>query len=412
MSDCCSPNGPALPGPGSPAFIVPTLAALATLTAPNGASAFVLDQNEPYRLDTSNSFATFSPLIISATGGGRWFRRSKAYVVANSVLWVTGAQDTAHNKVFGLTPGQLLVSNPAIVPDIVLDFSALLPAGGLTSELCTDAQGNLWLATLNSGATPGVNYKFALGDCLKSGSPAPAVALTGLSGVTDAQASVVCFDKQNNLWVGGNQRFRQIGQYQAALTGAPTPLVVLGNAATFSAGNRYLIFDAVGNLWFTNSFGGTAQISRITPAQYAASNAAIVPSVVWSGANVGPVQDLAFDSNGLLWAVEYVTGLGNGRIKAFDPTQPTGNPAPVINITSASLSGGVGLCFDSAGNLWIGNNDNGTLLKFDKASLGSSGAKVPSVALKQTVVDFLACNRFSLDPQRVGVAPSGVPLTL
>ena len=61
----------------------------------------------------------------------------------------------------------------------------------------------------------------------------------------------------------------------------------------------------------------------------------------------------------------------------------TGSPTPDVMITSngGSLSVPVGLAFDAGGDLWVVGGV-GALTRFSQASLGASGAAVPTLRVQ------------------------------
>jgi len=396
---------------------------------PNGCRAYVIDQGEFYTLDTTNAFAAYSPLIIARTAGtGRWFRRSKAYVVGNFTMWQLPFSGPAAgfgaNVLNGYTPGQLLATSGAAA-DIVIDLSGVVSPNSSPFDVLVDGLNNVWVTTFDTHhtAATGASYKFALSSILQSGTPAAAVTLNepAGSGVTSLWASMG-FDRQNQLWVAfpthgslGIATFLKYGQPSYALGGTPVPDVTITLATATgiaSPDTTFFTFDAQGNLWA--SIGATITgtgIFMIAASQLQASNAALVPAVRWIGAlwNTQDPQGIAFGPSGDLWVADFA---GN-TLKSYDTRNPvTGNQAPLLTITSTALNGPDGICFDRDGNLWVCNDNNNTHLKFAAADLTSSGAKVPTVILSPPNVSFGNIVAFANNPQRSGLVPSGAPIPL
>ncbi len=385
-----------------------------------------------YRLDTGNAFSVSSPLIVAATGGGRWFRRSKAYVVGNFTLWVSpfgGPTGTGDSKIGGFTPGQLAASS-ASAPEIILDLSGTInPATTKLADVLVDNLGNVWV-TSNTANTTGTICKFLLKDCLQSGSPSPSVVL-GLTYPVDSEGFSSTFDHLGNLWtqVGAHGTFGQCVMWMFsprnyAVSGSPNPDISLtiapgGGLSTSLA--EGMIFDGVGNMWvsvaFTNDTAGGGNnanggIFMLTAAQLTASNAALVPTVYWHGTNFGgsnqaAVSELTIGQGALIWATDYP----DNKIKAWDMRTPTsGNPAPVITLTSTTFNGPTGITFDTSGNLWVCNDNDSRVYRIPKASLGASGAVVPDIILSQTtILAFPNILTFPNNPDRSGAQPSGLP---
>lgn len=410
--------------------VVASLAALGTLAGSvSGSRVFVLDQGEVYVLDTANAFAVSSPLIVAAAGGGNWFRRSKAYVVGTFTLWAapfSGASGTGDAKLGGFTPGQITASNAA-APNIILDLVADWPLATATiTGMVTDSLGNLWVVGYTNGAgTAFAVKKYLLKDILASGSPSAVVSVAGTSGVVNA---VICaFDKQNNLWCllaqGGQfgaASLQKFSQSSYSVSGSPRPDVALtmfnpGVLAPATSDAEAMCFDAAGNLWIGvgTTFGAANQggILMLGAPQLLVNDAAVVPSVFWAGSNFQGsgnlnIVGIAF-GNGLIWAAQFT---GN-KVFAYDPRAPvSGNPAPLITLTSATFNGPISLCFDSGGNLWVANDNNSRIYRIPVASLGASGAVVPDIILSQaTILSEPIQITFPNNPGHSGLLASGLP---
>jgi hypothetical protein len=424
--------------PGATAIV----ADLAALTAsdlpslPNGYAVFVVAENEVYRLDTANPLTTSSPLIVArgaTSGAGKWYRRSRAYVVGNFTLWAAplgGHLGTGDSKIGGFTPGQITASN-AVAPDIILDLVADFPIATTDiTGIITDLLGNLWVTGFTNGAlTAGAIKKYKLSDCLASGSPSASVSVNVVTGAVNTIVS--CFDKQNNLWAlfgkGGTfgfASFQKFNQHTYAVTGTPTPDVAIsvfnpGSFAPATAAAESMAFDAEGNLWVAiGASNGALQggIIMLAASQLNVTNASVLPSVFWSGSNFTgggsanlAIVGLCFGPTGLLWCTSY----SGNKIFAYDPRSPqSGNPAPIITLTSAAFNGPLSLCFDNSGNLWCCNDNDSHIYRIPAASLTASGAVVPDVILSQTtILAFPVQITFPNNPDVSGLLPSGVPFT-
>jgi len=379
----------------------------------------VLDQAESYRLDTANTFVVSSPLIVAALGGGRWFRRSKEYVVGNFTLWCT----SFGFGVVGFTPGQLAVSSGAL-PDIQLDAHVLFGTDDL--RIITDSLGNLWVVARNTGFTVIKAYKFLLKDCLASGAIVPSVTLS-VPVPASSEALMAFFDKLNGLWVGngthgasGVTSLVRYGQrdYQLSL-GTPSTTLVAGSIAPLTTSNQQDgVLDGQGNLWCTIGFSGDAGgvnggVVMFSASQLAAGGAAVAPVVVWSGSNfgagaggVGHTSGAAISPAGLLW----VASLRSNTLKAWDIRSPSsGNPAPVVTITCSDFSNSLSIAFDASGNLWVCGVFSTKLIRIPAASLLASGAVSADVILSQTTFVLEETVTFPNNPDRAGLLPSGIP---
>lgn len=403
-------------GTGSAFIIRANLAALASednANFPNGCQAYVIAERETYQLDTASALTTYSPLIVArGAGAGKWYRRSRAYVVGNFTMWCQSFGFGA----LGYTPGQLLVSG-ATEPDISLNLGPLHATTG-QQDILPDASGNLWLAANNGSYTATAIRKYLLQDCLVSGTPTAAVVLTPPPALTEAGG--IIFDRFGGLLsangthaAGGVTSFVRYGQREYSRTGGSPSLTLTASGAFDTSNQQDQVFDASGNLWvsiaFTNSSGGAAGIIMFTSAQVAAGGAQ-VPTVFWAGSNflptLGGIECLAFDSAGKLWASNLSSG---NSIRAWSTAGAvSGNPAPAVTLTSASFSFPYGLAFDAAGNLWVANGANNKVMRIPAASLAVSGVVVPDVVISPVVAQLFSRITFPANPDR-RTLPAGAP---
>ncbi len=127
--------------------------------------------------------------------------------------------------------------------------------------------------------------------------------------------------------------------------------------------------------WVAND--GNSTVVEFTPAQLAATGSA-TPAVTLSGAAGGSLDDpegLAFDSAGDLW----VTNEGNSTVVEFTRGQLaiTGSPTPAVTLSATagdSLDDPEGLAFSLAGDLWVANHDNNTVVEFTPGQLAATGS--------------------------------------
>lgn len=419
---------------GAASFIIRT--DLADLTArdhaafPNGCQAYVVSEQLTYQLDTLNPLTTSSPLIVArGAGTGKWYRKSRAYVVGNFTLWIAPFGYPGSNYVYGFTPGQLTASNTN-EPDILLDLNAAITGAAAGLWDCNvDALGNLWVGTFDSPhpvPPNGKSYKFLVKDITSSGSPTPTVILSAnAAGPSDSVWTATAFDGQNNLWVAPAQHgtfglgiFFKYNKRSSGLTGSPVPDVTLITSIVFND-NPQIVFDSFGNLWSCSNFPvlGTGVI-MISSAQLQASNASLNPAVAWGGAawNALGLAGIGFDSRGDLWVSDYATN----TLRCYDPRSPvSGNQVATKVLTSTAFTAGglSAIAFDSSGNLWVCLDfDPATskVLKIDKADLAASGAVTPSVVLQPPSVNalglYLNLPAFPNNPNRSGLQPSGWPV--
>jgi sugar lactone lactonase YvrE len=171
----------------------------------------------------------------------------------------------------------------------------------------------------------------------------------------------------------------------ASTDAAPTISVGTGEVQYGAA------FDADGDLWLAQT--SADRVVEFKASQLASSGTP-TPAVVLS-TNAGSVTPpapaslegpigLAFDAAGNLWVSNYY----NNTVVAFAPAQLTtsGSPAPSVTLSAAgqSLNQPAGLAFDALGNLWVANTLQNTVVAFGSGQRGSSGAPDPVVTLSST----------------------------
>ena len=219
-----------------------------------------------------------------------------------------------------------------------------------------------------------------------SGSPA-----TVRAGATPATASATYSARPGSggLWVSNFGSAHTTVQYTAAQLAGTTSAAAATSIATGTEEEQASAFDADGNLWVTIS-GGTSVVEY--SALQLATGGTPVPAVTIS-ANAGSLNapsGLAFDAAGDLWVANYV----ESSIVEFTPGQlaVSGSPAPavVISDTANSLHGSIGLAFDANGDLWVANlgtesecfkGKGASVVEFTPSQLVVSGSPAPVVSL-------------------------------
>jgi hypothetical protein len=401
-----------------------SLASLISLDSsgfPDGCHAYVVSEQETYVLDTVSTFAAYGNLILArSVGAGRWFRKGKSYVVARYTLWYASYSHTLGNRLFGFTPGQLVASNDD-APDIIVNLNIDAPAR-IHRVIC-DNYGNIWTSSFRGGAIRWQAFKIRVADVASGTSTVtPSIVLNGAASAGLASPidhiNAIAFDKCNNLWLAGRNTGLAIGILQQI------PSTMLSNDGTYSVIppisiqgapglwhdlEKSMCFDGNSNLWLTAYYAPT--VSKVLLSQRAVTDLALVPNVYWAGSNIEGPEGIAFGPAGLLWIVNY----DSNCIKAYNPQDASGNPVPVITITSPSLVGPLYMSFDGSGNLWVLLFSNWTLIKFDAADLLVTGSIQPSVTLsysglvRATPPDSACDFCFFNDPSLGGLLPSGSP---
>ncbi len=285
--------------------------------------------------------------------------------------------------------------------------------------------GKLWLPVCPDQADPASKDQvvgFDPDQLEKSGTPTASIVLELEKGAC-AKATVI--DPVGNLLVTlfAKNQVVNFNSSQQSVSGAPIPLQVFlpyifpKNPLDAALNNKRLfVSHQSGQLTAKGAVGG----SRVDPDIFTPDPAVVVPVGVaffgeslWvTSANNTVVEyttpqlkpgqlpppaitlsslaatptlnqptGIAFDSSDNMW----ITNKGGNTIVKFTPTQyaKDGSPDPDVILAgdATTLFKPSGLAFDNAGNLWVWNGGNRTLIKFLANDLAKSGNPNPSVIL-------------------------------
>lgn len=272
--------------------------------------------------------------------------------------------------------GAILRLDPAQLSDTTRDAVTVIttPSARLNgpAAVAFDSAGNLWVTGLDEP----VLLAFEPEALESSGSKQPRTMIVPAAGALRSPTGLA-FDSKQRLWVADyTGTLYRFDVEQLAIGGAQVPAVVLDVPGNPTA----IAFDGSGSLWVSDN--SLHVIGKYTPAQLEASGSQL-PDVLLSSSDLSLVNPggLAFDASGNLW----VANIGGRTLSSFSPGQlrRSGSPAPdvVITPTGESLTVPVGLAFDASGNLWVVGGA-GALTEFSPASLGASGAAVPSLSMQ------------------------------
>jgi sugar lactone lactonase YvrE len=259
-------------------------------------------------------------------------------------LWAGG--NTVADPPILRIPAAMLGTSGAKVADIMIDSAEFGGGSPRSTSLAFDKDGNLWSTV---GWKKEV-VRFAAAQLTASGSPAPAVAISGLNGPKG-----LAFDKNGNLWLGNageNQVVRYDASRLAASTAMAADLVIVASSPPPVIAPRSnpssLAFDGTGNLWVSYE-GGMVML---------------------------PAADLA--------------GTGMKML----------TPAIQIEVSVTSLPEGI--AFDEGGGLWFAGSQ-GNFVRLGPDQLTSGGNKTPGTVI--TSADVMSAGDFAIFP-----APAGLPL--
>jgi sugar lactone lactonase YvrE len=297
----------------------------------------------------------------------------------------------SNSAILRLAPGQLLASGRPTASASITTSSATLFS---INSIAFDTAGTMWIAS----AADSLLLAFSPGDLATSGLH---VATTVIAPAEQSLSAplAIAFDRLHRLWVANfhSGTLVRFDPDQLLSDGAPKPAVTIEGLFRPTS----LAFDAGGSLWVTNRSAST--VVKYSAAQLEASGAP-APDVVLSSIDAsiaGPLA-LAFDGAGNLW----VSNLGNPSIVAFGPEQlrATASPAPkiVISPRAGSFGVGLGLAFDARGSLWVVSTE-GLLFKFAQASLAATGAPEPTTQVEVNGHSFLSGIAFWPMPQELPI---------
>lgn len=138
-------------------------------------------------------------------------------------------------------------------------------------------------------------------------------------------------------------------------------------------------FDSMGNLWVmdpqANVNGAmTPALLKFTSAQLSALAMSNMPepTAIITSTSLSFPQQSVFDAAGNQWVSDH----NNNSILVFTAAQlamtGTNNLMPTVVITSASFNGPLGIVFDGAGNLWVANNGEVPINATTNSPVGTS----------------------------------------
>src|SRR6185437_10860724 len=143
-------------------------------------------------------------------------------------------------------------------------------------------------------------------------------------------------------------------------------------------------------LWIVGGKAVGANIANgavaLTLDQLRASNsplsAATLSLPTTSGHNIDATAD-AVDTAGDLW----IANDNSNTVVALTPAQlgAGGSPTPAITLSGSAINTPYALAFDARGNLWVGNNVPGTIVEFTPAQRAAGGTPTPVTTLVDTV---------------------------
>ena len=319
-------------------------------------------------------------VAMLTTAGAAYGKTSKAFNGPHGpALWVANTG----NFVAEFTPKMLKISGENSPSRVLVSADLDEPWG-----MIFDSKNNLWVSNVGNGTLTEFTFK-QLKALKKNNAPEAAVVISGLD-----RPEGLAFDGGGNLWVaneGGGGHLVEFTASQLTTSGSPVPKALTDPGEMDSPVG--IAFDHSENLWVADDdFSHVLMFTKTQLAAGGSQSATVILTDDGSG-SIKDCEPLIFDKSGDLWVGNNRDPVQNlGSVVKFTPGQlaQSGSPTPAVMLTAttvnhtppSSLDIPAGVAFDGGGNLWVGNEVSdhaGSVAKFGKKLIGSSGSPLPSV---------------------------------
>jgi hypothetical protein len=206
--------------------------------------------------------------------------------------------------------------------------------------------------------------------------------------INDLDGSSTIAFQGGNLWVtnfDGNTITEfsqsQLNSLKAHTSDLTVAVTISEDAGNFLDGPEGIVFDSSNNMWIGAEDGQV--VLEYTPEQYAA-NGSPTPNIILNADtfSFSSPSHLAFDSAGNLWVTDEDLDNGNGgtgEIFRYTKSQISGlkpgtnNVDPVFGIGYSQFGEPETLAFDGSGNLWVADEQDNTVDQFSASQLAGTG---------------------------------------
>ena len=245
------------------------------------------------------------------------------------------------------------------------------PAG-----IALDSSGNIYVANELTGDTSSSLEDYPSITVYPAGSKGNASPISIIAGDNTglSYSQGIALDSSGNLYAEGYIEYvgDTINVYPAGSNGNVSPAATIVGADTGLDGPDGIALDSGGNLYVSNGYGGPVGGGSVTVYPPGSSGDAVpIATITSSFTGISYASSIAVDSNGKIYvANEFGDADDNGSITIYSAgSYATGAPIATIAGDDTGLSNPFGIALDSAGNIFVLNEDN-TITVYPAGSAG------------------------------------------
>jgi len=228
--------------------------------------------------------------------------------------------------------------------------------------------------TADSIVTPGTIVGYSVDTAAITGSPV-VVSAIGSSSATVTYA----FARQHGaLWLANYAETHVTGfaQSQLLASSSPTAADTIG-AAQFPGG---IAFASNGDMWVSTDHADSLKMFTLAQRNGAATITSPARSLI--SPDLSSPQVMTFDSHGNLWVADEDNGLLEfTAAQVANASSTPVNANVIVTDTFPPSTGTYAIVFDAAGNAWVGENNSDNIVEYTVDQLAASGSPTPHVRL-------------------------------